>query len=214
MNIRTSIFIIILFVSALPSRAQSKWSAGYRTGLELVNYQLNKEDFEQENYIWHNQLFLTKRMGDKFALEATLFHTRKNYFATYPSGLTEIDSVVNDVTQTKLGLSIAGKYYFLTKSKWSLYGQSGFTFTRSSDQYANAAYKQRVLQQEYKETKNSVTLFDRAFGGLGLDYSLGKRVYLNTCLNVCYKIDGITSPGNPSYSNWAANALIGAGFRI
>jgi hypothetical protein len=175
---------------------------------------MNKEDFETENHIWHNHLFLARRLGNKFVLEVALFHTNKNYFGTGTPDLPEVDSFVNDIKQTKLGLNIAGKYPFFTKPKWTLYGQLGFTFTRFSDKYSNSSYKQGVTQGHYNETENYITLFDRAFGGLGLDYSLGKRLYLTSNLNVYYKIDGVTYPGNAYYNNWAANVLIGAGLRI
>jgi hypothetical protein len=212
--IKITLAIIFLLCSFSFAQAQSKWSAGYRTGLELVNFQMTTEDFTSENYIWHNQLFLARQLGNKFAMEATLSHTSKNYFGTSTSSLPEVDSFVNDVTQTKLALSIAGKYPILAKLKWSLYGQLGFTFVRTSNQYSNSSYKQGVANGHKNETENFITLFDRTFGGLGLDYNLSKRLYLTSTLNVYYKIDGITYPGNAYYNNWTANFLVGAGLKI
>jgi hypothetical protein len=214
MNIRSAIIVAIFVSITALSHAQPKWSAGYRTGLELVNFQITTQDFARENTIWHNQLFLTRRLGNKFALEAALFNTNKKYFNTGHSNLTDVDSIVNSVKQTKLGLNVAAKYHFFIRPKWSLYGQLGFTFVRTSDQYSNTAYKQREVQRSYNETENNVILFDRTFGGLGLDFNLSKRLFLTSTLNVYYKIDGITYPGNAYYNKWAANFLVGAGLKI
>lgn len=95
-----------------------------------------------------------------------------------------------------------------------LYGQMGFTFTRISDQYAKVAYKQGAALRYHNETRNAVSLFDLAFGGLALDYNLSKRLYVTSNLNVYYKINGLTSPGNDYYNNWTANVLLGAGLKI
>lgn len=215
MNQLLKVFIISIFVSSAITKAEAryKWSAGLRTGITLRHLNMTTEyDFKAYNRKWQNQAFITRTIGKRFELELNLNYSQKTSsgeqsdYAGYPL-------YYND-KEVALNLGFITRYYLLQYKKFSFYGQLGLECMEPSTRHTTTRY-QPNRQPEVSSYKTKSTPYPSALlTGIGANYTLSNQLYISGQLNLKYKSGIAGIRGEDRETNWAANALIGVGYRF
>jgi len=180
----------LLFLSLLSGAtalAQSKWSAGYRTGAEPISV----GGFENKELRLNQQLFLSHRIYKN--LEAEINFGYKNSVSNYYAGTT-FDGPFYYSNYTKsstieYGLGI--RYFIMKKNGWSPYiigGVTGTTLFNKQSNFYTEEYTNVPIHAENKTTETS--LFSKYYAGIGLNKSISKNWFLNVQTGLTYQYSG------------------------
>jgi hypothetical protein len=206
-------FSSVLFLAATV-HAQ-KWSAGYRTGMELDNTRFNNNPIDNENLLWNNQLFLNRKIIGNLEAEVTATYNYKesNYIITDLWDGPELIKVRNRVSTLTMGLYL--RYNLYQKNNWRFFAQAGMGSYKSWNCYDGETLQTINSTPAPFSGKESprMVLAHTLEGGLGTSYSIGKRFYLNSILNVGYKTDGSSRLSEPT-TDFATSLFVGVGFRF
>lgn len=208
--------IILIFVTSIPCYAQNKWTAGYRTGLEIINLNINPHsDFKSNNLIWTNELFVDHKLGKRFEIEAGIRYGRKTYIDTgtvydAPEFMVAERQQVNQIT-----LLVNIKYHFIITQKYSLYCQAGTSAMRRIATLLTRYYNpNEVIKEYYSSTYSNTEWFNTFSTGAGINYNLYPRLQLNATLTADYNTYGRYYMATSSYNDWSAHLLIGIGYKL
>ena len=215
--------LIILTLSFIPvtivSHAQKyTWSVGYRSGIELLNLNLNsKKDFKENNAAWVNEIYATRMIGKHFEVEGNLRYWQKKYHNTsiyfdepIGSGMSESTQYVNN-----LYLQLHLKYHFINRERYSFYVLGGTSVRRTIDKLKEQRTNSTTDQTYSNIYIEPLSIFSTLSAGLGLNYNINKRILISGTAILNYKTDQAMSMLNQgNYNNCSGNILLGIGYRF
>ncbi len=205
--------VLILSVSSV-LQAQ-KWSAGYRTGIELDNARLSDNPISHENLLWNNQLFVNRKIVGNLEGEvtATYNYKRSNHIMTSIWDGPELINRRNKTSTLNLGVYL--RYYLYQNKNWRFFTQAGIGSYKSWN-----SYEGEVLQtingtpDPFSGNESSrIILAHTLEAGVGASCNISKRLYLNSILNSGYKTDGSSRLSTHS-TDFALSLYVGVGFRF
>jgi len=221
------LFICAVAATLLPStdaQSQTKWSAGYRSGIQVIEYNLNHNDFNSKNVAWVNEAFVARRLGRIFEVEAGLRLAAKSSKGT--SGYLSSDYVTQyEQTITHLTGSLVARAYFLRRGNFECYAQIGTSVLKSY--YSIDGTRTPVLtgnpETQFSDKSNDkLELFSAISPGVGFNYNLNRQFFVSLNLTASYKTDA--SDLNSSIywatyaygmnNDWSSQALLGIGVRF
>jgi len=210
------ICICLLLICAYTSaQAQSGWSVGLRTGLELSNlFKVHPNLDYRDNMIWTNEAFITKKLSRRIEADAALrFNTKGDSDSTTMSGSDYRSSDISRVSQVSLQLTL--RYHVIVRPRYSLYGQLGTSVdyrTEKTEGWHKGAFTETMF---YTSHYRYMQYFERIHLGVGMNYLLTSRIYATATIMAGFK----TTPSFArmdvmGYSSWSGNILCGMGYRF
>ncbi len=202
----------ILCITAI-SYAQ-KWSAGYRTGLQQLDLRLSNKPFGKDNMLWHNQVFLDRKLTKRLEAELTLGYSYKNNGST-SSSFFDGPALINTTSQTStLTAGLYLRYYICQHTRLQVFGQAGITSYKSWTNYQGLSYDMLDSAPNYfSGTQNSgIIIAHTVAAGIGFNYKLNHHFYLNSLFNLDYNTQG--PQRLTDNSSFSPSVYAGIGFRF
>lgn len=171
--------------------------------------------------MWHNQVFLNRRLGKHWEAEFSIGFNQLACNQTYRDSQEPTAVFFSDWETRYLKFSLNMKYYFLQKRKWETFGLAGLGSTKIWSE-AHSSYTGTLrpnsmyahMPSEYKEETRWLGLSNINMGA-GVNYNLTSRLQLSGLFQVSYKASGNTFYGSTVNQNDFSPALLaGIGYRF
>lgn len=206
---------ITVLLSFAPILQAQKWSAGYRSGIEIANVRFTNDPISHENLLWNNQLFFNRKIVGRLEAEVTAAYNykRSNYIT---SGLLDGPELIYTRNRTStLTVGLYLRYFFYQKNNWRFFAQAGMGSYKSWNCYEGETLQTiNGTPSPFSGKESSpLVLAHTLEAGIGGSYNISKRFYLNTLLTVGYKTDG-PSRLSANSTDYASSLYVGVGFRF
>lgn len=215
---KLTVVTILVLLTGMVSNAQHKWAAGYQLAIGNSNHPLSYLTSTQDvdmKPMFTNQLFLKRKITTKLDLQLDFGFTswKQTYANTIYTNPITIEEY--NLKNIAFNLTLTGKMNILQKPKSSLY--IPFGINNVYHQW-RANYNEELLKYPWMtEKEEKIQIAQNIFTGIGINYDLNQKLYLNGQGTIGYKLYNALQAMNKAQNetnNFSYSLQAGIGYRF